>query len=149
MNVVRWDSLYELDQFFSRPLGSYIRRLPRLTTETDDAAQSAWTPTLDVSETDGEYLVRADLPAVKKDDVSVTVDNDVLTIAGERKFEQVETSEKIHRRESLRGMFSRSLSLPDNVNRSDIRAESRDGVLTIHVPKTKSEQAKVIEIKVQ
>lgn len=148
MNLVRWDPLYEMDQFFSRPLSSYVGRWPRLTTEADEAP-SAWTPTLDVSETEGEFLVRADLPAVKKDDVSVTIDNDVLTIAGERKFEKTEQSEKVHRRESLRGTFSRSLSLPDNVNRSDIHAESRDGVLTVHVPKTKSERAKAIEIKVQ
>jgi HSP20 family protein len=137
-----------MDQFFSRPLSSYMGRWPRLTTETDDAP-SAWMPTLDVSETEGEFLVRADLPAVKKDDVSVTIDDDVLTIAGERKFEKAEQSEKVHRRESLRGTFSRSLSLPDNVNRSDIHAESRDGVLTVHVPKTKSERARAIEIKVQ
>jgi HSP20 family protein len=149
MNLVRWDPLYERDQFFSRPLGRFMGPWTRLTTETDDDAPSAWTPTLDVSETEGEFLVRADLPAVKRDDVSVTIDNDVLTIAGERKFEKVEQSEKIHRRESLRGSFSRSLSLPDNVNRSDIHAESRDGVLTIHVLKTKSERAKAIEINVQ
>lgn len=149
MNLVRWDPLYEMDQFFSRPLSSYMGLRPRLTTETDDDAPSAWTPTLDVSETEGEFLIRADLPSVKKDDVSVTIDDDVLTIAGERKFEKVEPSEKVHRRESLRGTFSRSLSLPDNVNRSDIHAESRDGVLTVHVPKTKSERARAIEIKVQ
>ena len=149
MNLVRWDPLYEMDQFFSRPLSSYMGLRPRLTTETDDDAPSAWTPTLDVSETEGEFLIRADLPSVKKDDVSVTIDNDVLTIAGERKFEKAEQSEKVHRRESLRGTFSRSLSLPDNVNRSDIHAESRDGVLTVHVPKTKSERARAIEIKVQ
>jgi HSP20 family protein len=102
-----------------------------------------------VSETESEYLVRADLPAVKKDDLRVTIDNDVLTIAGDRKFEKAEQSEKIHRRESLRGTFSRSLSLPENVNSLEIRAESSDGVLTVHVPKTKSERAKAIEIKVQ
>jgi HSP20 family protein len=124
-------------------------RWPRVTKETDDDAQSVWTPTLDVSETESEYLVRADLPAVKKDDVRVTIDNDVLTIAGDRKFEKAEQSEKVHRRESFRGTFSRSLSLPENVNSSEIRAESSDGVLTVHVPKTKIERAKAIEVKVQ
>jgi HSP20 family protein len=71
MNLVRWDPLSEVDQFFSRPLSSYLGRGPRLTTEIDDDAPSVWTPTLDVSGTDGEYLVRADLSPVKKDDVSV------------------------------------------------------------------------------
>ena len=77
------------------------------------------------------------------------IDNDVLTISGERKFDKEEKSEKVHRRESFRGMFSRSLSLPEDVNASGVRADSRDGVLTIHVPKTKVERTKAIEIKVQ
>jgi HSP20 family protein len=148
MNLVRWDPIREMDQFFSRPLGSYIARWPRQAAETDEEV-TAWAPTLDVSETDNEYLVRADLPAVTKEDVNVTIDNDVLTIAGERKFDNEEKSEKVHRRETFRGMFSRSLSLPENTNASGIRAESKDGVLTVHIPKTKLERAKAIEIKVQ
>jgi len=123
-------------------------RWARAGTEADET-EPAWAPTLDVSETEGEYLLRADLPAVKKEDVTITVDNDLLTIAGERKYEGDEKSERVHRRETFRGMFSRSLSLPDNADASAIRAESRDGVLTVHVPKTKAERAKTIEIKVQ
>jgi HSP20 family protein len=148
MNLVRWDPVREMDQLLSRPLGTLMGRWPRMATEADDEV-SAWTPALDVSETDAEYLVRAELPAVKKEDVNVTIDDDVLTIAGERKFDKEEKSEKVHRRESFRGMFSRSLSLPDDANASGIRAESRDGVLTVHVPKTKTERSKAIEIKVQ
>jgi HSP20 family protein len=148
MNFVRWDPIREMDQFFARPLGSFMGQWPRMAADTDEG-ERAWTPTLDVSETDSEYLVRADLPAVKKEDVSVTVDNDAVTIAGERKFDNEEKSERIHRRECFRGTFSRSLSLPENANASGIRAESKDGVLTVHIPKTKSERSKAIEIKVQ
>jgi len=149
MNVVRWDPIREMDHLFSRlPAGFMGRWQQRLATDTDDG-ESAWTPTLDVSETDGEYVVRADLPAVRKEDVSVTIDNDVLTIAGERKFDKEERSEKVHRRESFRGMFSRSLSLPDDAKADGIRAESKDGVLTVHIPKAKNERAKAIEIKIQ
>jgi HSP20 family protein len=148
MYLVRWDPIREMDQFFSRPLGSFIGRGSRLATDADEEV-STWAPTLDVSETDSEYLVRADLPAVKKEDVSVTIDNEMLTIAGERKFDRQEESEKVHRRETVRGTFSRSLSLPDNANADGIRAESKDGVLTVHVPKTKVERTKAIEIKVQ
>jgi HSP20 family protein len=148
MNIVRWDPIREMDQFFSRPLAGFVGRWSRAGTEADEA-EPTWTPTLDVSETEAEYLVRADLPAVKKEDVSVTIDNDLLTIAGERKYEKDEKSERVHRRETFRGTFSRSLSLPDNANASAIRAESRDGVLTVHVPKTKAERVKAIEIKVQ
>jgi HSP20 family protein len=123
-------------------------RWQRLAADTADG-EPAWTPTLDVSETDSEYVVRADLPAVRREDVSVTIDNDALTIAGERKFDKEEKSEKVHRRESCRGMFSRSLSLPDDAKADGIRAESKDGVLTVHIPKVKSERAKAIEVKVQ
>jgi len=147
MNIVRWDPIHEMDQFFSRPLGNLM--FGRWQRSTVDDGESAWTPTLDVSETEVEYLVRADLPAVKKEDVSVTIENDVLTIAGERKFDKVEDSERVHRRESAHGVFSRSLSLPENANAGGIRAESKDGVLTVHVPKAKVERTKAVEIKVQ
>jgi HSP20 family protein len=148
MNVVRWDPIREMDHLFSRMPANFMGRWQRLAADTDDG-EPAWTPTLDVSETDSEYVVRADLPAVRKEDVSVTIDNDALTIAGERKFDKEEKSEKVHRRESFRGMFSRSLSLPDDAKADGIRAESKDGVLTVHIPKAKSERAKAIEIKVQ
>ena len=148
MSLVRFDPIREMDQLFARPLGSLMGRWRRLAAETDDG-EPTWTPTLDVSETDTEYLVRADLPAVKKEDVSVTVDNDAVTIAGERKFDKEEKSERVHRRECFHGTFSRTLSLPDNTNASGIRAESKEGVLTVYIPKTKSERPKAIEIKVQ
>jgi len=148
MNVVRWDPIREMDHLFTRLPANFMGRWQRLAADTDDG-EPAWTPTLDVSETDSEYVVRADLPAVRKEDVSVTIDNDALTIAGERKFDKEEKSEKVHRRESCRGMFSRSLSLPDDAKADGIRAESKDGVLTVHIPKVKSERAKAIEIKVQ
>ncbi|HYL01421.1 MAG TPA: Hsp20/alpha crystallin family protein [Steroidobacteraceae bacterium] len=148
MNLVRWDPIREMDQFFARPLGSFMGQWPRFAADTDEG-EPTWTPTLDVSETDSEYLVRADLPAVKREDVRVTVDNDAVTIAGERKFDKEENSERVHRRECFRGTFSRSLSLPENANTSGIRAESKDGVLTVHIPKTKAERSKAIEIKVQ
>jgi HSP20 family protein len=148
MNLIRFDPIREMDRFFALPFGSLMGRSQRPIAETGDV-ESGWTPLLDVSETDTEYLVRADLPAVKKEDVIVTVENDAVTIAGERKFDREEKNERVHRRESFRGLFSRSLSLPDNADASGIRAESKDGVLTVHIPKTKSERSKAIEIKVQ
>jgi HSP20 family protein len=148
MSIVRFDPVREIDRFFALPFGSLMGRWQRPIAETGDV-ESGWTPLLDVSETDTEYLVRADLPAVKKEDVSVTVENDAVTIAGERKFDREEKNERVHRRESFRGQFSRSLSLPDNADANGIRAESKDGVLTVHIPKSKTERSKAIEIKVQ
>jgi HSP20 family protein len=148
MNIVRFDPIREMDRFFALSSGGLMGRWQRPAAEAE-AGESAWTPMLDVSETDSEYLVRADLPAVKKEDVSVTVENDAVTISGERKFDREEKSERVHRRESFRGLFSRSLSLPDNADANGIRAESKDGVLTVHIPKTKTERSKAIAIKVQ
>jgi len=107
-----------------------------------------WSPTADISETDEEYLIRAALPAVKKEDVKVTYENGVLTLSGERRQEE-QKDEKFHRIESYYGNFLRSFALPDAIDEEAIRAESREGVLTIHVPKAKVEAKKLTTIKIQ
>jgi HSP20 family protein len=108
-----------------------------------------WSPSADISETDQEYLIRASLPAVKKEDVTVTVEDGMLTVSGERRQQDEQKDEKFHKIESFYGSFSRSFSLPEGTDPSAIRAESKDGVLTIHVPKTKAETRKPTTIKVQ
>ena len=107
-----------------------------------------WSPTADISETDEEYLIRAALPAVKKEDVKVSYENGVLTVSGERRQEE-QKDEKFHRIESYYGNFLRSFALPDAIDEEAIRAESREGVLTIHVPKAKVEAKKLTTIKIQ
>jgi HSP20 family protein len=82
------------------------------------------------------------LPAVKKEDVQVTYDDGVITIKGERKQQRDEKNEKYHRVESFYGSFERSFSLPDNVNAESIRCESKDGILTVHIPKSETAKQK-------
>jgi HSP20 family protein len=108
-----------------------------------------WSPTADMSETDKEYLIRAALPAVKKEDVKVTYEDGVLTLSGERRQEEQLKDEKFHRVESYYGNFLRSFALPDVIDEEAIKAESKDGVLTIHVPKSGSEVKKLTTIKIQ
>jgi HSP20 family protein len=91
-----------------------------------------WSPSVDISETDQEYLIRASLPAVRKEDVNVTVED----VSGERRQMEEQKDERFHKIESFYGSFSRSFSLPEGIDASAIRADSKDGVLTIHVPKT-------------
>ncbi|HJS89421.1 MAG TPA: Hsp20/alpha crystallin family protein [Steroidobacteraceae bacterium] len=146
MSLVRWDPFANLDDMFAR-MPSLLGRWPRLSGDGEGAAE--WSPTVDISETDTEYLLKAQLPAVKKEDVHVTFDDGMLTISGERKQEKEEKGEKFHRTESLYGAFTRSFSLPDAINAAAIRAESKDGVITVHVPKSKSEPRKSTEIKIQ
>ena len=115
----------------------------------DGGREMEWAPSADISETDKEYLIRAELPAVKKEDVKVTVDSGTITIEGERKHRKEDKEEKYHRVESFYGSFSRSFSLPDDIDEKTIKCESTDGVLTVHIPKTKATASKPVEIKVQ
>ena len=147
MNIVRWEPFRSIEDVFGR-MPSLFDRWPRLL-DANGEARLEWSPSVDISETDTEYLIRAELPAVKKEDVHVTFDDGMLTLSGERTQKKEEKTEKFHRMESFYGKFSRSFSLPDNVDSAAIRAESKDGVLTIHVPKRKIEQKKATEIKVQ
>jgi len=148
MSLIRWDPFASVDETFNRMLPSLFGRWPRLALDAD-AAKLEWRPSADISETEKEYLIRAELPAVKKEDVKVTVDNGVITIQGERKQEKEDKSEKVHRVESFYGSFARSFALPDNANADAIRCESKDGVLTVHVPKTQTEKQQVKHIKVE
>jgi len=144
MNLIRWEPFGGMDEMFNRFPG-FFTRWPRYTAE----GEYDWTPSVDISETGEEYLIRAALPAVKKEDVKVTVEDGMLTLAGERQKKEEEKGEKFHKVETFYGAFSRSFALPDAVNEKAIRAESKDGVLTVHVPKTKVEAKKPTTITVQ
>ncbi len=150
-NLVRWDPFSDfnrLDRTFNRMIRRTLSGWPRLALEGDGTTLE-WSPSVDISETDREYLIRAELPAVKKEDVKVTVDRGMLTIEGERKQQKEEKDEKYHQIESFHGSFSRSFSLPDDVNVDAIRCEDKDGVLTVHLPKTQAHKTKPKEITVQ
>lgn len=144
MTLMRWEPFAGMDEMFHR-FPSLFGRWPRVTPN----GEADWSPSVDISETVEEYLIRASLPAVKKADVSVTVDDGMLTLSGERQQQEEQKDEKFHKVESFYGNFSRSFALPDAVDTSAIRAESKDGVLTIHVPKTRAEIKKPTTIKVQ
>ena len=146
MTLMRWEPFAGMDDTFAR-FPSLFARLPRFV--ANDQASAEWSPSVDISETGEKYLIRAALPAVKKEDVAVTVEDGMLTLSGERRQQNEETGEKFHKVESFYGNFSRSFALPDAVDTAGIRAESKDGVLTIHVPKSKVEAKKPTTIKVQ
>lgn len=147
MNIVRWEPFRAMEDAFGR-MPTLFDRWPRLFDENGES-RLEWAPTVNISETDTEYLIRADLPAIPKEAVEVTFDDGMLTISGERKQNKEEKTEKLHRVESFYGKFSRRFSLPDNVDSAAIRAESKDGVLSVHVPKAKTEKKKASQIKVQ
>jgi HSP20 family protein len=149
MSLIRWDPLRDVDTLFNRMMPRGYARWPQGALEENDGGKLEWAPSADVSETDKEYVIRAELPAVKKEDVQVTLDHGMITIKGERKQEKEDKNEKFHRIESFYGTFERSFSLPENVNADAIRCESKDGILTCHIPKTETQQAKPKQISVQ
>jgi HSP20 family protein len=149
MSLVRWDPFGDFDTFFNRMMPRTFASWPRIGLGDGGEAKFEWSPSADISETEKEYLVRAELPAVKKEDVKVTIDNGMLKIEGERKQKKEEKNEKFHRVESFYGTFTRQFALPDNIEANSIRCESQDGVLTVHLPKKTVEKPKQIEIKVQ
>jgi HSP20 family protein len=122
---------------------------PRLMADGAPGKKLEWAPSADISETDKEYLIRAELPAVAKEDVHVTFEDGVITIKGERKQRKEEKNEKFHRVESVYGSFERCFMLPENVNSDAIRCESKDGILSVHIPKTEVPKTKAIQITVQ
>ena len=142
MNLIRWSPFSELDSLFDR----YASEVAQSRAARGDAG--GWRPAASIVENDREYVVSADLPAVKREDVSVTVENGVLSIKGERRVEKTAENETEHRRESFYGVFERRFSLPDDANAEEISAESRDGVLSVRIPKLKPTQPEVRSITV-
>ncbi len=147
MRVIKWEPFRDVDDVFDRFFAESMRRWPRQGAATQPSRE--WAPAADVSETDGEYLIKAELPEVRKEDVSITVQDGVLTLAGERKQEKFEEQEKIHRVERFYGSFARRFALPENADEQGIRAESRDGVIVIHIPKQRVVEPQPRQIQIQ
>lgn len=143
-NLIRWEPFADVDRLVNRFLKGNFVRLPQSSSGTVE-----WSPSADISETEHEYVIRAELPAVKKEDVQVTVEDGTITIKGERKQQSVDKKEKYHRIESFYGTFERTFALPENVNADSIRCESKDGILTVHIPKIETHKQAPKQIKVQ
>ena len=107
-----------------------------------------WAPMVDIVEDEKNYIIKAELPEVKKEDVDVRVQNGVLTITGERKAEKEEKNRKYHRVERSYGSFARSFALPANVEADKVSAAYKDGLLTVSVAKSEKAQPKQIEVKI-
>jgi HSP20 family protein len=145
--LMRWDPFRELEEMSDR-LNRMVARPATKTNGKEALTVADWMPTVDISETAGEYVIQAELPEVKKDDVKVTLEEGVLTIQGQRRQEKDEKTTKYHRIERSYGTFVRSFSLPDQVNESGVKAEFKDGVLNLHIPKSEKAKPRAIEVKV-
>ncbi len=147
--LTRWDPVREMAEIQNR-FANLMGQAPIRLYENGEEAltNTEWIPAVDIIEDDKEYVIKAELPEVRKEDVKVSVENGLLAISGERKFEKEEKNKKYHRVERAHGFFSRSFSLPDAAEANEVKAEYKDGVLHVHVPKSERAKAKRIEVKV-
>ena len=132
MALVRWDPTRELDTVhtdINRVLDAFFGGRPA------NGATPRWTPAMDLAETEDHLVLRADLPGLEEDDVSIEIKDDVLTVSGERKAEQEERKDGYHRVERAYGRFARSLALPQGVDPDQVKAEFDNGVLAVRIPK--------------
>jgi HSP20 family protein len=143
----RWDPFKEMEEMQDR-LSRAFGFGHRTNGGKEIMSVSEWAPLVDITEDDKEFLIKADLPEIKREDVKVRVDNGVLTIAGERKYEHEDKTRKQHRLERSYGRFERSFTLPDDADGTKVSAEFKEGVLKVHLPKNPSAKPRSVEINV-
>jgi HSP20 family protein len=145
MKITRWDPVRDLESLSNRLNQVFGQSAAR----PDEAPVFAdWTPLMDVEETEAEYLVKTDLPDIKKEDVKVAIQDGVLSLEGERKQEKEEKTKKYHRVERSYGTFVRRLSVPSDVDQQKVQAEFKDGVLTVHMPKSAASKPRSIDVTI-
>jgi HSP20 family protein len=147
MELARWNPFRELEDMqgsLNRLFGE--PSFPRI--GENGMSFSGWSPAVDVQETDQEYLIKADLPDVKKEDVKVELLDGTLTIEGERQQEKEEKGKTFHKIEREYGKFLRRFAMPSEVDASKVQADFKNGVLNVHLPKSATAKPKAIDVKV-
>ena len=136
-----WNPIHEMDELFHNRLASVLG---------GESLQSvAWSPVVDIEETEQNYVIRVELPGLDKNKVKVVVENGVLTLSGERDLERKVEGKTFHRVERSHGTFSRSFTLPEDVDPESVVANFKDGLLGIHVAKHEKALSKSIEVLVE
>ena len=136
-----WNPIHEMDAIFHNRLASVLGG--------EGQSSVAWSPVVDIEETESHYVIRAELPGLSKDKVKVTVEDGVLTLSGERDLERQVEGKTFHRIERLHGTFSRSFTLPEDSDAESVAAQFADGVLAIKVAKREEALPKSIEVRVE
>jgi HSP20 family protein len=150
--LTTWNPLREMEEFqnrFQTFFGGFPTFPIRFPKNGERFNMPDWSPLVDIIEDDHEYLFKADLPEMRKEDVKVTIENGVLYISGERKTEKEEKKRKFHRLERFFGTFERTFTVPEDADTTKIVADFHDGVLQVHLPKRPMPKPQAIEVKVQ
>ena len=145
--LTRWDPFREMEEMQSRLSNILSRRSQGRDNEGKESITvPEWAPVVDITEDEKEYLISAELPEIKKEEIKLTVENGVLILAGERKREKEDKGKKYHRVERAYGSFVRTFALPDNADADKVNAEFKDGVLKVHIGKSEAARPKMIEV---
>jgi HSP20 family protein len=144
MALIRWEPTpFATD--FSRLFNSFF---DTPTTAPNGSVARRWIPAVDLAETEGDYVLKADLPGLTEKDVHIELENNLLTVSGERKVESEETRKGFHRVERSYGSFTRRLTLPEGVDADAIKATVTNGVLEVRIPKPEAVKPRKVEITV-
>jgi HSP20 family protein len=143
----RWNPFKEMEDLHRR-MGSLFHLPLHRGDGRESITVSEWAPVVDIIEDEKGYLIKADLPEVNKADVKVTVENGVLTITGERKFEKEEKGKRYHRIERSYGSFERSFTLPDDADPNSVKAEFKEGLLRVNLGKSEHAKPKLVDVKI-
>jgi HSP20 family protein len=148
MTLTKWDPFKDLVTLQDR-MNRLFDESVRNVRPGDEALSSAiWSPAVDIYETEDEVVVKAELPEVNQKDIDVQIENNTLTLRGERKFNKETKKENFHRIERAYGSFSRSFTLPSTIDQEKIRADYKDGILKISMPKREETKPKQIRVAV-
>lgn len=150
-NMTRWNPLAEFEDILDRYNRQLTGRGAATTPATGDREimqKTDWAPMVDITENKDAFVIKAELPGIKKEDVKVSVQDGVLTLQGERNYENTEDDDKRHRVERFYGHFSRSFTLPEHVDDENIQASYQDGVLELTLPKQEKTKPRAIEVEV-
>lgn len=148
MNLVKWNPFNELEDVSNSLNKLFGRQITQPGSDVGMLAQADWSPTVDISETEDGYVIKAEIPGVKKEDVKVTVQDGMLAIRGERKQEKEEKGKRFHRIERAYGSFMRSFRLPDDADEGGVSAEFKDGILNVTLKKSAKTKPQSIDIAV-
>ena len=145
MAVIRWDPFRDLNTLQDR-MNRLFNDAGRGWRDDEPAATTTWSPAVDIYETEGEIVVKAELPGMERKDITLNLENNILTIRGERRFVKETKDDNYHRIERSYGTFSRSFSIPTTVDEEKIRADYKEGVLKVALPKKEQARPKQIQI---
>lgn len=134
-----WDPFRELEDMSTRLNRVFGRSFPA---SREAMTAFDWAPSINVSETPNAYVLKAELPGIKKEEIKLQLEDGILTVSGERRYEQDHKDEKVHRVETAYGSFMRSFSVPEDASADAIEASYKDGMLTVRMPKLAADQKK-------